>query len=82
MTEWISVKDRLPEHCQEVIVYWNNFASRNYEVHAATYNADFEYFYIHKAGLAVKDVTHWMPLPKMPEKPYQEWDRIKKEREQ
>ena len=64
MSEWIKCSDRMPEHCQEVIVCWNNYyVSDNYEVHAATYNADFECFYIHKAGLSVKDVTHWMPLP-------------------
>lgn len=64
MSKWISVKDRLPKHCQEVIVCC--VASDKHEVHAATYSADFEYFYIFKTSLAVKDVTHWMPLPKKP----------------
>lgn len=65
MGEWISVKDVSPKHCQEVIVCWA--VSGKHEVHAATYSADFEYFYIFKTSLAAKDVTHWMPLPQPPE---------------
>ena len=66
MSKWINIKDGVPKHCQEVIVCWNNFASCKREIHAATYSGDFGYFYIHKAGLAVKDITHWMPLPEPP----------------
>lgn len=71
MSEWVSVDDKLPEEGVNVLTYG---ARPFYDV-----------FYINR--LIDKDewlydgVTHWMPLPNMPEQPYEEWDRIAKERE-
>lgn len=67
MSEWISVKDRLPERGQEVIVYWHNLIKSGiYEISDATYDGD-GLFYVHKANFGIDmgttDVTHWMPRP-------------------
>ena len=52
MSEWISVKDRLPEHGQLVLVcgdYWN---IEKYPHWSGTFDCP--------------GVTHWMPLPDPP----------------
>ena len=50
MTEWISVKDRLPEAMQRVLTYHKRGAIRLHR----WIMADKE------------DFTHWMPLPEPP----------------
>ena len=61
MSEWISVKDRMPDNDQDVLVYvrlkgrdpviTNSFFMEN----------------IHRwSGLHRLNVTHWMPLPEPP----------------
>ena len=66
MTEWISVKDRLPKAFQEVILPYNGAIYLGY-LTAETFPRwcipsfdDIEY-------VDVDDLTHWMPLPEMPE---------------
>lgn len=72
MSEWISVKDRLPPHEQFVVVASNiwrwpkiaYFGDRKLE-HA---NLD-SYFMSSPLRVFFKDldvVTHWMPLPELP----------------
>lgn len=67
--QWIDIKDRLP-NCEDVFLVcrddgkyqdidlglWNIFKQR------------FEYFDCEFCGIKVPDVTHWMPLPELPEK--------------
>jgi hypothetical protein len=62
MSEWISVKDRMPEEGVEVLVYGDIYLNRK--------GADVDFvdksgnFFYYDEG----EVTHWMPLP-MPPKP-------------
>lgn len=79
MTEWISVKDRLPEFVKfdDVGNSWTNMvlAWDGKELYCGEFNHYIEYsqfefigMYIGEwdtCGYAVK-VTHWMPLPPSP----------------
>jgi hypothetical protein len=69
---WISVKDRLPEADELVICFGRAFCQNGPSVEQGRYNkwgqwqncewdgcGGYEYF---------DEVTHWMPLPKPPEK--------------
>ena len=65
MSEWISVKDRLPEHDEKVIAYYG-FGDCNLRfVSTLDYYAhDPNPHWQHEStGLIV---THWMPLPEPP----------------
>lgn len=53
-TEWISVKDRLPEDHTRCLV----FESRNRE----GYQIEIQYYF----RMFPNGVTHWMPLPSPP----------------
>ncbi len=66
MNKWISVKDRLPEDDQSVLMYEMGQTGLPligwFEV-----NADVPGFYIaHSFQNARVHVTHWMPLPEPP----------------
>lgn len=62
MIEWISVKDRLPEKMQNVLIA--NKRGVRYDIDKGWYDG---------AGWArcnkgrYGNVTHWMPLPELPE---------------
>lgn len=66
MSDWISVKDRLPDHGQDVICYGKPWGVR----FSAAY-IDFDgvmKFANYRLGCGDNpDVTHWMPLPDPPE---------------
>lgn len=55
--EWISVKDRLPEIKQGVIVWLSEKGFNEHNVAKTTYD---------KYGFNLSNVTHWMPLPTPP----------------
>ena len=55
-SEWVSVKDKLPEQYTDVIVF---IKSDTIAVDYVDENGDFYYY--------GKNVTHWMPLPQKPE---------------
>ena len=55
---WISVKDRLPEVEQYVVIFWN-------DMFQISYLTVWEHFAIGASGI-VPEPTHWMPLPKPP----------------
>lgn len=69
--EWISVKDKLPELDQVVIVYHTNFIDGN---SAVVYNRPDKSGFILFSTLVEDDIylepgvhfTHWIPLPKKP----------------
>ena len=72
MSEWISVKDRLPEftrteydwYCSDWILVWNGRYPR-----IATYEKYPEkepQFMCGVIDFEPKNVTHWMPLPELP----------------
>ncbi len=65
MSEWISVKDRLPERDGRYIV----FTDRNCVTTARFYvPMTFHDGYCRKGGWQYnRKVTHWMPLPEPPE---------------
>ena len=68
MSEWISVKDKLPEDEQLVFCSGLDFEvgpSRHYGV--LRYNNG-EFAYVDDDGIYEewKYITHWMPLPKPP----------------
>ena len=61
--EWISVKDRLPEKGEEVLVFdtrenWTGFAWLRPDETWTALGFDFP--------LDLGEVTHWMPLPQPP----------------
>jgi hypothetical protein len=64
MSEWISVKDRMPEEGVDVLVYGDIYLNRNRK------GADVDFvdresgnFFYYDEG----EVTHWRPLPEPPE---------------
>lgn len=72
MSEWISVKDKLPEKQIDVVFYsdpyewWTGmFTPKNlgYDNDGFKYHQHWGDDGYHK----IKNVTHWMPLPKPPE---------------
>ena len=63
---WISVEDKMPDECQEVLIYCPEFLE---EIRKAFYTEGD--FYVEKEDLIVEPApngycTHWMPLPKQP----------------
>ncbi len=61
-SEWISVKDKLPENKQIVLVI-NKFG----EIAVCTANISWNYiFMLSDTNLQIQDVTHWMDLPEPP----------------
>lgn len=60
---WISVKDRLPEDDKDVLVY----NSRSKEIIMASYNSNYEEWDNLYDYLPVDAITHWQPLPELPE---------------
>lgn len=67
MSEWISVKDRMPKAYVDVLVcMYLPFRERNKQVVTLSYylGDDEGYFFEEDAGIRV---THWMPLPQKPE---------------
>lgn len=62
MSDWISVKDRMPEEGVEVLVYGDIYLNRK--------GADVDFvdresgnFFYYDEG----EITHWRPLPEPPE---------------
>lgn len=66
MTEWISVKDRLPEWREWVLVTHVGEVDRGRLIEDYGYPRGYYWDVVGYEGLI--DVTHWMPLPKPPEK--------------
>ena len=60
MSEWISVDDWLPEEGQSVIYYFDVVG-----MHFGKYYGD--NCFGGRSGFLTGDVTHWMPLPELPE---------------
>lgn len=68
MSNWVSVKDKLPEHGVRVLAHTGTFF-QSYCV--AKLDRDFgtlnsPVFWDTSTGLFIDDVTHWMPLPEPP----------------
>jgi hypothetical protein len=66
--EWISVKDRLPEHETRVHIYLKEKTAW-YDVMYGAYESDVQpTFYDDRTDsiIMLDEVTHWMPLPEPP----------------
>lgn len=65
MPEWISVKDRLPEKGEDVLVfgYWHEKWQPLMCYLSPHRNGE---WFTTVAGQQVYEVTHWMPLPELP----------------
>lgn len=67
--QWVSVKDRKPEHEEVVDIWVDDGDGFNYRVPDAEYNAEtgmFESQYYLPEDSDTDFVTHWMPLPPSP----------------
>ena len=62
MPKWISTKDRLPQHGGLFII-----ATRYGEIRTAYYHPKTYAFESDPAGVDSKHITHWLPLPGIPE---------------
>jgi len=64
MSEWISVKDKLPGNSRSVLVW----CPERFNKYTAYFN-DGHWFHFGGVGryLMTEDVTHWMPTPDPPQ---------------
>ena len=85
MSDWISVKDRLPDQYEKVIVYNEEnedtfFASR-IEIGSKRWDAVTREFVNWRwiphgyTCITLDSVTHWMPRPKLPKEMYESLSR-------
>jgi hypothetical protein len=69
--QWISVKERLPENNDEILVYSTTLEAvsvRKLKPYACYYFEVFKAYHSDsQAWLSTITITHWMPLPKPPE---------------
>lgn len=68
MSEWISVKDRLPDDDELVLVYTKDNVMSVCPLVIANAFANLKNLKVWEDnnGYYVSDVTHWMPLPEPP----------------
>ena len=75
-SEWISVKERLPELYQNVLVHYcnqhcvepHNYAVASRQDGLDEFNPGENIWHVDSSPLELdgSDVTHWMPLPELP----------------
>lgn len=61
--DWVSVKDRLPNVMENVLVYWKN-TSQGKEYYEITYYDGDHWFTLDRKPWI--EVVAWMPLPEPP----------------
>lgn len=70
MSEWISVKDRLPPMYHMVLITGKNSAGGSFGVIKGSHDGDKGQWYREDIGQYAEPrgdtVTHWMPLPEPP----------------
>jgi len=68
MLEWIPVEERLPEEGEKVLVYRPNaYMSYDNEIRIVSRNENFAHRKNNNFFNCVCKVTHWLPLPPLPE---------------
>lgn len=74
MSEWISVKDRLPEPGHRAVICTNNIKARDsigqmshLWIGFIIESCDGEYVTFDNADRRIHNITHWTPLPVPPE---------------
>ena len=67
-SEWISIKDSLPEHKQQVLVYKSKLRDNNMGVYTYFEDDTWEDSYGHWMDAEDYGITHWMQLPSPPSK--------------
>lgn len=65
VNQWISVKDRLPEIGQKVLVYYPKWDGN--EIQVAHLMRKRTFFYVDGINIRIENITHWQPLSKPPE---------------
>lgn len=66
-SKWISVKDRLPEHGQKVLLYNKNEFNGKLEIRFGSKHIGHNEWYSSDAYEdEIFTITHWMPLPEPP----------------
>lgn len=66
--KWISVKDRLPNKNQKVLIFLDGYSHRNHIdlVSFIGINGSYYFWDADEYGYEENEVTHWMELPKPP----------------
>lgn len=65
-SQWISVKDRLPEYADEIVLAWGDVNGEGHlEMECAIFEDDD--WHLNVGSGTLRNVTHWMPLPAPPE---------------
>ena len=64
MSEWISVKDRLPDTSADILVaaYWHD----SWQTMVGWYSGNYWWVYTSHGAFMPGPVSHWMPLPEPP----------------
>ena len=68
MNGWISVKDKLPEYKNNIILYAPGYSGRPVRMGWLDKTDENGHNWRDAQGFGILSVTHWMPLPEPPEK--------------
>lgn len=65
MSEWISVKDKLPPH-EEYILIYESYKEMTFEYYSLAYYDETKKKFFNASDASDETPTHWMPLPSSP----------------
>lgn len=66
MNEWISVKDRLPDIEERVLVYMEDLKDRDYFIQVGYIDNKNKFNIGYRDEYSPEEVSHWMNLPEPP----------------
>ena len=70
MSDWIKITDRLPDNLENVLIIYDTYRGRK-QITLGLFDIGGWYYLDEERNEYRKDVwnrvTHWMPLPKLPE---------------
>lgn len=67
MSEWISIKDRLPGSGGKYIAFVDNPPMKLKTICTAFFDRGYARWFNDNCSATLRSVTHWMPLPPPPE---------------